>query len=98
MGRQQRVTIPGATSSILPVTSGVPQGSVLGPVLFLIYVNKIPDAISNTNLACFADDTKLFKTIHTLADAQNLQQDIVSLNLWSPKSLQRRQNQITECH
>ena len=86
LGRKQRVTIPGATSPTLPVTSGVPQGSVLGPILFLIYINNIQDTVSNSNIACFADDTKVFKTIHTRANAQQLQDDLNSLNIWSSNS------------
>ncbi|CAB3994070.1 Hypothetical predicted protein [Paramuricea clavata] len=61
--RRQQVTVLGATSPTLPVTSGVPQGSILGPVLFLLYVNDLPDKISSSSIAAFADDTKIFKRI-----------------------------------
>ena len=62
-GRRQQVTVLGATSNSLPISSGVPQGSILGPVLFLLYVNDLPDSVCTSQLAMFADDTKLFSTI-----------------------------------
>jgi hypothetical protein len=55
-GRKQRITVPGGTSSSLAVTSGVPQGSILGPVLFLLYVNDIHDTVTASSVSCFADD------------------------------------------
>ena len=55
--RRQRVTICGQTSSWLPVEAGVPQGSILGPLLFLIYINDITDNIV-CDIKLFADDTK----------------------------------------
>ena len=55
-GRRQRVTVLGATSRDLPVTSGVPQGSILGPVLFLLYVNNLPDSILNSKVATAFSD------------------------------------------
>ena len=63
LNRQQCVKINNNYSHLLPVLSGVPQGSILGPLLFLIYVNDIPDCISNSLLYLFADDTKCLKTI-----------------------------------
>ena len=57
--RRQRVTVLGATSEDLPVTSGVPQGSILGPAVFLLYVNELPEVISSSSrVLMFADDTK----------------------------------------
>lgn len=58
-GRRHRVVINGKASDYLPVTSGVPQGSVLGPLLFLVYINDMSNRISReTSLPLFADDSK----------------------------------------
>ena len=81
--RQQCVKINNKYSHLLPVLSGIPQGSILGPLLFLVYVNDIPDHISNSLLYLFADDTKCLKTISNPTDAIQLQDDINSLNYWS---------------
>ena len=85
-GRKQRVTVPGGTSTSLAVTSGVPQGSILGPVLFLLYVNDIHDTVIASSVSCFADDTKLFKTINNQTDANLLQNDLDNLSTWSTSS------------
>ena len=63
MGRYQRVTLLGETSDILPVTSGIRQGSILGPMLFLIYVNNLPDSVLTSHVVLFGDDTKIYKQI-----------------------------------
>ena len=81
--RYQCVKINNKYSHLLPVLSGIPQGSILGPLLFLIYVNDIPDHISKSLLYLFADDTKCLKTISDPSDVFELQHDINSLNLWS---------------
>ena len=61
-GRRQRFTVLGATSEDLPVTSGEPQGSLLRPALFLLYVNDLPEVISSSSrVLMFADDTKKFR-------------------------------------
>ena len=65
-----------------PVTSGVPQGSILGPVLFLLYVNDLPDAMSST-AKMFANDTKVYRRINRREDCQNLQDDLNLLSNWS---------------
>ena len=69
-------------SYLLPVLSGIPQGSILGSLLFLVYVN---DIITNLLLYLFADDTKCLKIISDPADSIKLQDDIASLNHWSVK-------------
>ena len=60
--RKHRVEVRGSKSPWLPVTSGVPQGSVLGPILFKVYINGLEDGDSSSVLK-FADDTKIFRTI-----------------------------------
>jgi len=81
-GRLQRVRLSGTESSWENVTSGVPQGSDLGPVLFLIYINDLDDGTSNWILK-FADDTKMFGKIDDSQDAENLQKDLDRLIQWS---------------
>ncbi|CAB3986933.1 Hypothetical predicted protein [Paramuricea clavata] len=86
INRKQRVTVLGATSSARPVLSGVPQGSILGPILFLLYANDLPDAVGHSKIASFADDTKLFKKVDSTSDAISLQSDLSSLENWSTSS------------
>ena len=71
-GRKKRVTISGSTSEWLSVTSGVPQGSILGPLLFSIYVNDLPLCVKDTIVALFADDCSL-KIIHNRQSCIELQ-------------------------
>ena len=84
--RRQRVTALGATSNTLPVTSGVPQGSILGPILFLLYVHDLPGLVKSSQVAMFADDTKIFKSIASINDTKLLQQDLSNLESWSSTS------------
>ena len=59
-GRLHRVVINGVHSDLLPVTSGIPQGSILGPLLFVIFINDMPSGVSpDTRIALFAEDAKL---------------------------------------
>ncbi|CAB3993693.1 Hypothetical predicted protein [Paramuricea clavata] len=76
--RRQQTTVPGATSSALPVTSGVPQGSILGPLLFLLYQNNLPNFINHSKIATFADDTKIYKVINAKADASAMENDLAN--------------------
>ena len=78
MGRYQRVTVLGETSDTLPVSSETPQGSILGPMLFLIYVNNLPDSVLISHVAMFADDTKIYKQIKSQEDAAYLQADLLA--------------------
>ena len=82
-GRRQRVTVLGATSQEREVSSGVPQGSILGPVLFLLYVNDLPKAVMSSKVARFADDTKVLKRVESQQDSVDLQSDIDNLNSWA---------------
>jgi len=81
-----KVQVNGSSSSWVHVLSGVPQGSVLGPLLFLLYVNDLPDWI-RSSIKMFADDTKLWSTISARNDNQKLQDDLRTLNDWSNKWL-----------
>ena len=80
--RTQFVAINGSHSSISPVTSGVPQGSVLGPTLFLQYINDIAD-VTKSELRLFADDTVLYRAIKSDHDHQILQEDLHNLTKWA---------------
>ena len=82
--RRQRVVVDGEVSNWKSVLSGVPQGSVLGPILFLIYINDLDDSITS-NVLKFADDTKLFRKVNTDDDKQHLQNDLDRLVKWSEK-------------
>ena len=81
---RQRVVVDGEVSNWKSVLSGVPQGSVLGPILFLIYINGLDNDITSKVLK-FADDTKVFRKIESDADRQQLQDDLNKLNEWSEK-------------
>ena len=78
MVRYQRVTVLGETSAPLPVSSGVPQGSILGSMLFPIYVTNLPDSVLTSHVAMFADDTKIYKQIKSREDAAYLQADLLA--------------------
>ena len=77
--RTQCVVIEGEKSDIIKVKSGVPQGSVLGPSLFLFYINDMPDNITST-LRLFADDTITYRTVSS--DNNTLQEDLNKLAKW----------------
>ena len=84
--RTQRVVINGSCSDWLPVHSGVPQGSILGPLLFLFFINDMSEAVApETTLALFADDSKVFRQIRSVHDSTQLQSDLDSLLAWSIK-------------
>ena len=80
--RQQTVVVNGYRSDTKPVLSGIPQGSVLGALLFIIYINDMPDAIES-NMFLFADDTKFFHCVNSIEDAIIIQDDIRKLEEWS---------------
>ena len=82
--RKQRVSVNGALSDITYVTSGVPQGSVLGPLLFLLYINDINENIQSS-IRLFADDSIIYRKINSNIDHQILQTDLIQLEKWSDK-------------
>ena len=84
--RLMRVVVNGQYSSWSAVVSGVPQGSVLGPLFFLLFVNDLPDWMK-TNIRMFADDTKIWTQLSCPEDAANLQEDLDMLSSWSAKWL-----------
>ena len=89
-GRTQRVSVRGNYSAEHEVTSGIPQGSVLGPTLFVLYINDLPDRVKD--LFLFADDVKIYREItpeNQAQDVELLQQDAHQLEDWVEESLMR---------
>ena len=84
IGRQQRVSVKGMYSDWSNVTSGVPQGSVLRPVLFVIFVNDLPEILESW-CTMYADDTKVSSTVQTESERQTMQADIDKLVDWADK-------------
>ena len=81
-GRKQQVVVEGSHSPWTEVASGVPQGSVLGPLLFLIYVNDLPDVV-HCDMKLFADDAKLYSSVTSDGESALLQADLGALASWS---------------
>ena len=79
--RRQSVVLEGEHSLSVPVTSGVPQGSVLGPLMFLIFINDLPCYVKS-RVRLFADDTVIYLTIKSESDCRQLQDDLHSLEKW----------------
>lgn len=83
-GRKQRVVLNGVKSEWKKVVSGVPQGSVLGPLLFLVYINDLDLGI-NSKVLKFADDTKIFSTVQGAQDNYRVQGDLDKLIAWADR-------------
>ena len=81
--RHQRVVVEGVSSSCLAVTSGVPQGSVLGPSLFLVYINDVCDNLRASTIRLFADDALLYCPINSPIDSFYFQHDLNMLGRWA---------------
>ena len=79
--RTQTVVLNGKNSEKTPVVSGVPQGTVLGPLLFLVYINDLP-SIVDSQIRLFADDALIYRKINLVNDTKQLQSDIEKLLEW----------------
>ena len=79
--REQCVVVDGKKSSQVSVDSGVPQGSVLGPLLFLLHINDLPSVVTS-QVRLFADDCLLYRPIQSVDDQEALQRDLAALELW----------------
>ena len=80
--RRQRVVLNGSKSTWSSVTSGIPQGSVLGPTLFLVFINDLPDVV-RALIQIFADDSKMYLEISTPNDSESLQTDLGKMESWT---------------
>ena len=80
--RKRKVAVEGKMSSWTDVKSGIPQGSVLGPVLFVVFINDMPNSVLST-CNMFADDTKVYREINNPEDHKALQLDLDRMNEWS---------------
>ena len=76
---KQKVLLEGEMSSEKDVLSAVPQGTVLGPLLFLTYINDLPDCVASSETKLFADDSLLFRVVNSKQDADYLQKDLTAL-------------------
>ena len=80
--REQQVILDGVRSDTAEVLSGVPQGTVLGPLLFLCFINDLPESIKSSQAKLFADDSLLFMVIKNDSDIALLQGDLSALEHW----------------
>ena len=92
-GRKQRVLLNGISLQWEVVKSDIQQGSVLGPLLFLIFINDLPEAVQCT-IYLFADDSKIWRTIKDKEDIEILQQDLDKMQKWSEKWLMQYHNKL----
>ena len=80
--RTHSVKVGSKISTSLPIRAGVPQGAVLSPMLFTLFLNGLPDSISHSKIVAFADDIKIYKQVISNSDSLNFQQDINNLMDW----------------
>ena len=95
--RQQVVHVRGSKSEMEPVVSGVPQGSVLGPLLFLVLLGDIDETVSTSYLSSFADDTRVLGQISGTGDVDHLQRDLDAIYDWSRKNNAQLNAEKFEC-
>ena len=86
LDRKQRVVVDGEHSEWVKMESGVPQGTVLGPIMFLAFINDLPDAVSS-KVRLFADDCVMYRTVKDDNDCNTLQEDLNKLAEWEKKWL-----------
>ncbi|KYB24594.1 hypothetical protein TcasGA2_TC030943 [Tribolium castaneum] len=93
--RRQRVRYNNFLSNEFITTSGVPQGSNLGPLIFLLYINDLADLLNQCSILLFADDLKLYMEINSFQDSEILQECLKTLNIWCDKN--RLQLNLAKC-
>ena len=93
--RTQQVVLDGHASDPVPVLSGVPQGSVIVPIKFLIFINDLPDNI-RSSVCLFADDCVLYRNIYSIQDCFILQEDLTSLGQWEAD--RQMKFNVAKCH
>ena len=98
--RIQTVVVDGHKSNPSPVISGVPQGTVLGPILFILYLNDLNTCVTNSVASSFADDTRLLKSIKSSSDVTLLQNDLKEATIWSDQNKMKLHDDKFEllCH
>ena len=94
-GRTQQVVLDGQASDPVSVLSGVPQGSVLGPILFLMFINDLPYNI-RSSVRLIADDCVLYRNIYSIQDCFILQEDLTSLGQWEAD--RQMKFNVAKCH
>ena len=85
--RRKCVAVNGTTSSEAQVRSGIPQGSVLGPLIFLMHISDINYEIVDSTVSCFADDTRILLGIKDEEDTEMLQNDLHKLYKWAERAV-----------
>ena len=89
--------VDGETSGPASVKSGVPQGSVLGPLLFLIFINDLAEHTTST-VRLFEDDCVMYKSVKSVRDCQELQQDLIQLQAWQLRFIPKKCNVMRATH